>query len=78
MEANKLGISLDNIAYLGNDINDIECLEIVGLPACVSDSYTELIAVSKYVTKAKGGYGAVREFCDFIVNVKEGKIKSAD
>ena len=39
MEANKLGISLDNIAYLGNDINDIECLEIVGLPACVSDSF---------------------------------------
>ena len=78
MEANKLGISLNNIAYLGNDINDIECLEIVGLPACVSDSYSEVIAVSKYVTKAKGGYGAVREFCDFIVNVKEGKIKSAD
>ena len=78
MEANKLGISLDNIAYLGNDINDIECLEIVGLPACVSDSYSEVIAVSKYVTNAKGGYGAVREFCDFIVNVKEGKTKSAD
>ena len=78
MEASKLGISLNNSAYLGNDINDIECLEIVGFPACVSDSYSEVIAVSKYVTKAKGGYGAVREFCDLIVNVKEGKVKSAD
>jgi YrbI family 3-deoxy-D-manno-octulosonate 8-phosphate phosphatase len=70
-EAEKLGIPLNNITYLGNDINDIECLEIVGLPACVADAYPEVIAVSKFVTNKKGGDGAVREFCDYIANVKK-------
>lgn len=69
-EAKKLGISLKEIAYMGNDINDLECLKIVGLPACVIDSHQDVIAVSLYVTQAKGGHGAVREFCDYIVRVK--------
>jgi len=73
-EAEKLGISLKDIAYMGNDINDIECLKIVGLPVCVADAYPSVKAVSLYVTEAKGGYGAVREFCDLIVDVKTGRI----
>jgi len=71
-EANKLGISLKEVAYMGNDINDLECLKIVGLPVCVSDSISDVIAVSLYVTKAKGGYGAVREICDYLVKAKAG------
>ena len=73
-EAEELGISLKNIAYMGNDINDLECLKIVGLPACVADAYPSVKAVSLYVTEAKGGHGAVREFCDLIVNAKTGRI----
>jgi len=69
-EIRQLGISLERVAYVGNDINDIECLEIVGLPVCVSDAWPPVKEFSKIVTKAKGGYGAVREFCDFIVDVK--------
>ena len=72
-EAGRLGIPLENIAYMGNDINDIECLKIVGLPVCVADAYPSVKSVSLYVTESKGGHGAVREFCDFIVEVKEGK-----
>jgi len=71
-EARKRKILLSEIAYMGNDINDLECLRIVGLPVCVSDSYPEVISASLYVTKTKGGYGAVREFCDFIANAKTG------
>ncbi len=74
MESEKLGISLKNVAYIGNDINDIECLQIVGLPACVSDAYPDILKISLYVTEARGGHGAVREFCDFISNAKIGKI----
>ena len=70
-EAKKLGISLENVAYMGNDINDIECLTIVGFPVCVFDSHPDVIALSLYVTKSKGGYGAVREFCDYIVKTKK-------
>lgn len=72
-EAEKAGISLSQIAYMGNDVNDLECLKIAGLPVSVADAYPSVKALSLYITKAKGGYGAVREFCDFIVNVKTGK-----
>ena len=69
-EIRQLGISPERVAYVGNDINDIECLEIVGLPVCVADAWPPVKEFSKIVTKAKGGYGAVREFCDFIVDIK--------
>ncbi|MBE3138373.1 MAG: HAD hydrolase family protein [Actinobacteria bacterium] len=73
-EADKLGIPLKNVAYMGNDINDLECIKMVGLPVCVSDSYPDIRNNSLFITKAKGGYGAVREFCDFIVRVKNERL----
>lgn len=73
-ETEKLGIPLSDVAYMGNDINDLECLKIVGFPVCVADSYPEVLAVASYVTKAGGGHGAVREFCDFVADVKTGKL----
>lgn len=74
-EAQRLGIPLHQIAFMGNDINDIECLKVVGLPVCVADAYPDILKFSLYVTKAKGGYGAVREFCDYIVRVRNGDEK---
>ena len=71
-ETRQLGISLEHVAYVGNDINDIECLKIVGLPVCVADAWPSVKEISRVITKAKGGYGAVREFCDFIAEVKKG------
>ena len=73
-EALRLGISLKNVAYLGNDINDQECLEKVGLPACVGDSHPDIFSSARYITKIKGGRGAVREFCDLIVRLKNEKL----
>jgi len=70
-EAQRLGVPLKNVAFMGNDINDIECLKIVGLPVCVADAYPDILKFSLYVTKAKGGYGAVREFCDYIVEMRK-------
>jgi len=69
--AKKMGIPLRQVAYMGNDINDIECLEIVGLSSCVNDSHPKVLAISLYTTKANGGYGAVRELCDFILMQKK-------
>jgi len=69
-ETERLGISLQHVAFLGNDINDLECLEIVGLPACVADSFSEVIENSLFITNKKGGEGAVREFCDFVAGIK--------
>lgn len=69
-EARKRKIQLREIAYMGNDINDLDCLRMVGLPVCVSDSHPDVVSASIFITKSKGGYGAVREFCDFIINAK--------
>lgn len=61
------GIPLSNIAFVGNDINDIPALKEVGLPIAVADAYEEISPFIKYRTSKPGGYGAVREICDLIV-----------
>lgn len=73
-QANTLGIALDEVSFLGNDVNDIECLKIVGLPACVSDSHSDIVEYALYTTERPGGAGAVRELCDLIVKAKDGRL----
>jgi YrbI family 3-deoxy-D-manno-octulosonate 8-phosphate phosphatase len=60
------GFEMSNVAYVGNDINDKQCLEEVGLPIVVADAYPEVISISQYQTQRLGGHGAVREVCDLI------------
>ncbi len=60
----ELGIALDEIAYVGNDVNDLVCLTNVGLPIVVNDAHPDVVSLAAYRTKARGGYGAVREVCD--------------
>lgn len=72
LEAAKLNISLKEIVYVGNDVNDRDCLKEVGLPVCVVDSHPDVLPLAQYVTKMPGGYGAVREICDFIIKVRNG------
>lgn len=69
-EAAKLDIPLDHIAYIGNDINDIGCMELVGLPVCVADAHPDAMVHAIHVTQASGGDGAVREFCDRVSRIK--------
>ena len=61
---------LKKTIYLGNDINDISALKIVGCPLAVADSYSEINPFVIYKTKKKGGEGAVREICDLIYNYR--------
>lgn len=60
------GLSLDEVAYLGNDINDLSALAIVGFPCAVADAYPEVLDIASFITKRPGGKGAVRELCDAI------------
>lgn len=64
--SDNLNIPLSKIAFLGNDINDIPALEIVGYPMGVADSYKEIDPFITFKTQKKGGEGAVREVCDLI------------
>lgn len=57
----------DHVAFVGNDINDMECLRMVGLPVVVADAYAEVAVLAKFRLSCNGGQGAVREFCDLIV-----------
>jgi YrbI family 3-deoxy-D-manno-octulosonate 8-phosphate phosphatase len=66
------GINPATVAYVGNDINDLDCLRHVGVPMCVADAYQPVKKIARLVTKRPGGYGAVREICDLIVDVREG------
>ena len=63
--------SLGDVLYVGNDINDIDCLQSVGIPVVVQDAYPEVIKLSKYQTQRAGGFGAVREICDLIYRIKK-------
>lgn len=58
------GMALENVCYIGDDINDIEAIKMVGLGCCPSDAMPEVKTVAKYITKAKGGEGVIREVAD--------------
>lgn len=62
-----LNISLDQCAYIGDDLFDMECMQLCGLTAAPADAVKEIKRLATYVCSAKGGDGAVREFCDYIL-----------
>ena len=61
---------LKNVAYMGNDINDKEAMEIVGKTFCPSDAHDSIKTISNHVLKTKGGDGVIRELLDFIIKQK--------
>lgn len=62
--AQERGLELRDVAYMGNDINDLECLRMVGLPIIPSDAHASVAKAARWRTKLPGGRGAVREVCD--------------
>lgn len=60
-------IKLNNVAYLGNDINDLEAMMIVGYPICPADAYKEIKKISKVILKVTGGNGVVRDLLNYIM-----------
>jgi len=61
------GLSWEQAAFVGNDVNDLPCLENVGLAVVVADSHPQVHTCAHYRTAAAGGAGAVREMCDLFV-----------
>ena len=64
--ASELSIDLAEVAYIGDDINDLDCLKISGFPACPADAVEAVTATAQYISKYAGGMGAVREICELI------------
>lgn len=63
-------LPLDEILYVGNDLNDLECINFLPMTACPNDAVPEIIRAAKFVTKKNGGNGAVREICEWIKHEK--------
>lgn len=61
------GVDLERVAYLGNDVNDLGCLGVVGWPVSVADAKPEVRAASRVVLASPGGHGAVRELAERIL-----------
>jgi len=59
-----LKISLSQVAYIGDDINDLEVMKEIGLAACPRDSVREIKMISHVILKRNGGDACVREFID--------------
>ena len=67
LQLNEKGINPHNVVYVGNDINDIDCMEFVGCGVAVADAYPQVKEIAKFVLKNKGGNGAIRELCELIL-----------
>ena len=64
---NELKIEPKNIAYIGDDLNDLEIMLSVGLSGTPSDGHSEIKSISDYVCHNSGGNGAFREFIELIL-----------
>lgn len=60
-------VEASELVFLGNDINDLECLRWAGCAVAVNDSHPEVLRSAHLVLEAKGGQGAVRELCELIL-----------
>ena len=67
------GIPLDRIAYLGNDVNDLGCLDLVGWPVAVPEAHPRVLAAARIVLAAPGGDGAVRELAEAVLQSRSSR-----
>jgi len=64
------GIAWEDVAYVGDDLADLQVLDRVGLPMAVANAVAEVKAVASYVTRATGGHGAVREVIEVLLQAR--------
>lgn len=63
-------VQSSEIAYIGDDLNDIDCIRVCGLSACPQDAVEQVKRTVDYICKNCGGKGAVREFIEYILEEK--------
>lgn len=72
----KLTLSAEQVAYIGDDLIDQPIMQRVGLAVAVADAHPLLLPHAHYVTKIAGGHGAVREICDLILLAQDHLTKA--
>lgn len=63
----RLGLAARDVAYVGNDVNDLPVMASVGWPIAVADAHPEVRRAARLVLRRPGGRGAVREVCDLVL-----------
>ena len=66
-------LTFENVAFIGDDLNDLDILKLVGLSAAPGDAVDDITEVVDYVCGRNGGQGAYREFADLILKEKGDK-----
>lgn len=61
-------LSTEEVAYIGDDMPDYECMNYVGFSIAVNDAHPTILNLADYTTQIRGGFGAVRETCDLIMH----------
>lgn len=62
-----LQLTPEQVAYIGDDMPDYECMDYVGWSIAVNDAHPAIVKLADYQTFLPGGFGAVREICDLIM-----------
>jgi YrbI family 3-deoxy-D-manno-octulosonate 8-phosphate phosphatase len=68
--ASDKGVTLAEVAFIGNDINDVDCLRAAGVGVVVADAYPVAVEASDMQLSRDGGRGAVREFADMVLSTR--------
>jgi 3-deoxy-D-manno-octulosonate 8-phosphate phosphatase (KDO 8-P phosphatase) len=66
----KHGLKEEEVAFVGDDLGDLEVMRKVGLAICVADAAPRVRAAAQWVTERAGGRGAVREICDALLELR--------
>jgi 3-deoxy-D-manno-octulosonate 8-phosphate phosphatase (KDO 8-P phosphatase) len=66
----RLDLSSEEVAYLGDDVNDLPAFAVVGLTACPGDALDEVKAAAHVILQQPGGYGAFREFVEIVLKAR--------
>jgi 3-deoxy-D-manno-octulosonate 8-phosphate phosphatase (KDO 8-P phosphatase) len=63
----RTNLQWSQIAYIGDDVNDLDVLERAGISACPADAMEQVTSIANYICQQKGGYGAFREFAEWLI-----------
>ena len=63
----KMGLTPAEAAYIGDDLNDLECMRLCALSACPNDAHASVKEYADFICEHDGGHGAVRDFIDYIL-----------
>ena len=63
--------SLSETAYIGDDLNDLDCMRLCGVVGCPAGAVSQVKEIADYISTKNGGEGAVREFIEWMVNELE-------